>query len=174
MRKRKTVSSQRSRAPKTYLPRRGRRVAEEDLALHLLGLLRRRRWRASSAPGRSPRSAGRRPCRPRSRLGAGKLFGQRMISGTCRPLVVAELLAADVRLAVVAEEDDDRVVGQAVGLELLRGSGRSCDRARVAASRYCGPVLAGHRVVGIVGRDHDLRRVGLLRGVERRGASPGS
>ena len=36
-----------------------------------------------------------------------------------QPLLVAELLAADVRLAVVAEEDDDRVVGQAVGLELL-------------------------------------------------------
>ena len=36
-----------------------------------------------------------------------------------QPFLVAELLAPDVRLAVIAEEDDDRVVGQPVGLELL-------------------------------------------------------
>ncbi len=88
-------------------------------------------------------------------------------------LFVAELLAADVGLAVVGGEDDDRVVGQAVGFELLE------DQADLAIQlgggvEILGPVLARDRMVGIVRRNDDLRRVGLASARGTCGASPGS
>ena len=78
--------------------------------------------RSSTVPGREV-SGGGEPLRPADD------------QGDVQPLLVAELLAADVGLAVVAEEDDDRRVGQAVGFELLedRPTLRS---SSVAASRY--------------------------------------
>ena len=55
-----------------------------------------------------------------------------------------------------------------------RPSASSCSRIRpilrsssLAASRYAAQSGAGDRMVGIVGRDVDLGRVGVRRGVER-------
>ena len=61
-----------------------------------------------------------------------------------QPLLVAELLAADVGLAVVAEEDDDRRVGQAVGFELLE------DQADLAVE-LAGRVEVGRMVGAVTG-----------------------
>ena len=80
-------------------------------------------------------------------------------------LLVAELLAADVGLAVVAEEDDDRAVGQAVGFELIQDQADLAVQlgGRVEVGRA---IVAGDGVVGLVGRDLDLGRVGPLRSLE--------
>ena len=51
-------------------------------------------------------------------LRVGDALGQRMIKRDVQPFLVAELLSPDVGLAVVAHEDDDRRLGQPVGLEL--------------------------------------------------------
>ena len=73
-----------------------------------------------------------------------------------QPLLVAELLAADVGLAVVAEEDDDRLVGQPVGFEPVEDQpDLAVELGRRVEVR--GPVGAGDGVVGLVGRDLDLR-----------------
>ena len=68
-------------------------------------------------------------------------------------------------LAVVAHEDDDRRVCQAVGLELPEDQ---ADFAVELAGRVqvLGPILPGNRVVGIIGRNDHLGRVGSLGGVK--------
>ena len=64
---------------------------------------------------------------------------------------VAELFAADMRLAVIAEEDDDGVVRQAIGLELLQDVR---DLAiELAPRRDTPPVVAHDRMIGVVRRN---------------------
>ena len=74
---------------------------------------------------------------------------------------VAKLLAADVALAVVGREDDDGVLREAVFVELFE------DQADFAVElaggiKILSPVLSGDLVIGIVGRDLDQLRIGLL------------
>ena len=69
-------------------------------------------------------------------------------------------------LAVVGREDDDRAVGQAVGFELLQNQADLAVELRRRVE-ILGPILARHRMIGIVRRNHDLRRVGVRRRVKR-------
>ena len=129
----------------------GRRgvIAEEDLALHRGGLrpagghveqgrqeVDRRDQAVVHGPGL---------VMLRGREGLRPADDQRDV----QPLVVAELLAPDVRLAVVAREDDDRRLGQPVGLELLEDPADLLVEL-AGGVEILGVVLARDRVVGIV------------------------
>ena len=78
------------------------------------------------------------------------------------PFLVAELLSTHMRLSIIAEENDDRIVCETIRFQRLD------DRADFAVQLRCSveilsPVLTRDFVVGIVGRNLHLRRVGVFR-----------
>ena len=94
-----------------------RPVAEEGPALHpgRHGGGREREHRGGQVDGHEQAIVHR---AWREMSGGGEPLRPADDQGDVQPLLVTELLAADVGLAVVAEEDHERRVRQAVGLEL--------------------------------------------------------
>ncbi len=86
--------------------------------------------------------------------------------GDIEPFLVAELLAPDVCLAVVAEADDNRRVGQPIGVELLQ------DQPDLAVQLGCRVEVGGvvgprDRVVGLIGGNLHPLGVRVAEGMKR-------
>ena len=91
-------------------------------------------------------------------LGRRKMLWPADHKRNVQPLFVAELLSPDMRLAMVSHEHHHRVVGESCPLQLPQHDAHLVVEF-LGRFEIAGHVFAGHRMVGIVGRERHFLRI---------------